>query len=152
MILSTEVWHLARALIARRLGLDFSTLRQADLKRGFARILGNLSPPAVDRYLDKLASLPDDSPEWGRLAGELTVGETYFFRDYACFDALEREILPTLIATRRAEGIPRLRLWSAGCATGEEPYSLAILIDRLLPDRSEWTVTVLATDINPNAL
>jgi len=152
MSLSIEVWHLARALIARRLGLDFSQLRRADLEREFARILGNLSPPAVDRYLDRLASLPDDSPEWGRLAGELTVGETYFFRDHACFEALEREILPTLIATRRAEGILRLRLWSAGCATGEEPYSLAILIDRLLPDRWEWTVTVLATDINPKAL
>jgi len=152
MIPAADMWHSARALIASRLGLDFSRLRQADLERGFARALGSLSPPAVDTYLDRLASLPDDSPEWGRLAGELTVGETYFFRDRACFHAMEQDILPALIATRRAEGIPRLRLWSAGCASGEEPTSLVILIDRLLPDRSEWTVTVLATDINPKAL
>jgi chemotaxis protein methyltransferase CheR len=80
------------------------------------------------------------------------VGETYFFRDRACFDALRQHVLPALIAARRAEGTLRLRLWSAGCATGEEPYSLAILLDSLLPDRPDWAVTILATDINAAAL
>jgi chemotaxis protein methyltransferase CheR len=66
------------------------------------------------------------------------------------FEALERHILPEIIDRRRHSR--RLRLWSAACSTGEEPYSLAILVDRLLPDRSGWDVRILATDINRAAL
>jgi chemotaxis protein methyltransferase CheR len=152
MKLSEEIWLQARALIARRLGLDLPDHRRADLEHGLVRACRASSRSAPETYLAWLASLSDESPAWGLLASYLTVGETYFFRERATFDALEQHILPSLIAARRAEGILRLRLWSAGCATGEEPYSLAILLDRLLPDRSEWAVTILATDINPQVL
>jgi len=152
MRLSDEVLLQARALIARRLGLDFPERRQADLERGLARALRTSSILEPETYLAWMATKPDEDPEWRRLAGHLTVGETYFFRDRSCFDALEQQVLPALIATRRSEGILRLRLWSAACATGEEPYSVAILLDRLLPDRSDWGLTILGTDINPEAL
>ncbi len=152
MRVSDEVCRQARDLIASRLGLDFPESRQADLERGLIRACRTSSIPAPGAYLAWLATLPDESPEWKRLAGHLTVGETYFFRDQALFEALEQQVLPSLIEARRAEGILRLRLWSAGCATGEEPYSLAILLDRLLPDLSDWALTILATDINPDAL
>lgn len=152
MRLSDEVVRQARALIASRLGLDFPDGRQADLQRGLVRTQTSSHLSTPENYLAWLASLPDTSPELMRLAGYLTVGETYFFRDRALFEALEQHVLPSLIAARRSDGILRLRLWSAGCATGEEPYSLAILLDRLLPDHSDWALTILATDINPDAL
>lgn len=152
MRLPPEVCRDAQALIASRLGLDFPEHRRADLERGLLRACRNSSIQAPQAYLAWLATLADESPEWRRLAGHLTVGETYFFRDRAAFEALERDVLPSLIAGRRSEGILRLRLWSAACATGEEPYSLAILLDRLLPDSSDWALTILATDINPEAL
>jgi len=152
MKLSDEAYRQARALIASRLGLDFPETRRADLERGLMRVCGtsSLSPP--ETYLTWLASFPGESLEWMRLAGYLTVGETYFFRDRAVFEALEQQVLPPLIAARRAQGLLRLRLWSAGCATGEEPYSLAIVLHRLLPDREKWALTILGTDINPDAL
>ena len=152
MRLSDGLYREARALIANRLGLDFPEGRQADLERGLVCACRAASISAPERYLSWLAALPHESPEWRRLAGYLAVGETHFFRDRCCFAALERDVLPSLIATRRTEGVRRLRLWSAGCASGEEPYSLAILLDRLLPDRADWTLTILATDINPEAL
>ncbi len=152
MRISDEVHVRARALIADRLGLDFPENRQADLERGLRQALGHSQVRAPEQYLAWLATLPDESPEWRRLASSLTVGETYFFRDRSCVDALEQQILPTLIAARRSAGILRLRCWSAGCATGAEPYSLAILLDQLLPDRLTWALTILATDINPAAL
>lgn len=152
MKLSQEICLQARALIADRLGLDFPEARQADLERGLLQAFRTSSVSAPEAYLDLLANLPKGSSELMRLAGYLTVGETYFFRDQALFEALKQHILPSLIETRRAEGILRLRLWSAGCATGEEPYSLAILLDHLLPDLSDWALTILATDINPDAL
>lgn len=152
MRLPSQMYEQARALVAGRLGLDFPPNRQADLERGLLRAWRASETAAPDDYLARLALLPDGDPEWGRLAGHLTVGETYFFRDRACFEVLERQVLPGLIAARRSEGILRLRLWSAGCATGEEPYSLAILLDRLLPDAAGWALSILATDVNLGAL
>lgn len=152
MTLAEQVGRQARTLIATRLGLDFPENRRRDLEQGFLRAFCASSITQPEQYLNWLTTLPDGSPEWWRLAGHLTVGETYFFRDHSCFEALEQQVLPSIIASRRAEGVLRLRLWSAGCATGEEAYSLAILADRLLPDRSDWVVTILATDINPDAL
>jgi len=139
-------------LIADRLGLDFTGSRQADLERGLDKAMETSSASAPEQYLAWLATLPDGNHEWRRLAGYLTVGETYFFRDRACCDALAHHVLPDLITARRSDGTLRLRLWSAACATGEEAYSLAMLVDRLLPDRSDWSVTILATDINMEAL
>jgi chemotaxis protein methyltransferase CheR len=152
MKISDEVQVQARALIADRLGLDFEEIRQADLERGLRHALETFPDVSPEKYLAWLGILPDESPEWGRLASSLTVGETYFFRDRLCFDALQQQILPALIADRRSAGILRLRFWSAGCAAGPEPYSLAILLDQLLPDRAAWALTILATDINPVAL
>lgn len=152
MRLSSDVRAHARAVIARRLGLDFPARREEELDRRL--IQASLAARATDtaRYVARLETLPEDSPEWRQLASHLTVGETYFFRDPRMFSALEHEVLPSLIERRRQEGIRRLRIWSAGCASGEEPYSLAILVDRLLPDRSDWSVTILGTDVNPRAL
>lgn len=152
MTIPDEVHSKARALIADRLGLDFPENRQADLERGLRQALAQSSIRPPEQYLAWLATLPDESPEWSRLASSLTVGETYFFRDRSCIDALEQQILPALIAARRSTGFLRLRCWSAGCATGAEPYSLAILLNQLLPDHPKWALTILATDINPAAL
>ena len=151
-MISTEVQSQARALIADRLGLDFPENRQADLERGLRQALGHFPVRPPEQYVAWLATLPDESPEWSRLASSLTVGETYFFRDRACMDALKQQILPALIEARRSAGFFRLRCWSAGCATGAEPYSLAILLNQLLPDHPKWALTILATDINPAAL
>jgi chemotaxis protein methyltransferase CheR len=79
-----------------------------------------------------------------------TNGETYFFRDHGQFDLLRLRLLPELIARRR--GAKSLRLWSAGCASGEEAYSLAMLVDMLLPERDGWNIFILGSDINQTAL
>jgi chemotaxis protein methyltransferase CheR len=88
--------------------------------------------------------------EWQRLIAALTNPETYFFRDEAQMMLLRLTLLPELIERNRRER--SLRLWSAGCSTGEEAYSLAILIHELLPDRDQWDVRIVGTDINENSL
>lgn len=152
MRFSDDVCRQARDLIASRLGLALSEARLATLEQGLLSLCHAAAPRSPETALTWLAALPNESPEWTQLASQLTVGETYFFRDQASFAALEQEVLPALIAARRAVGLLQLRLWSAGCATGEEPYSLAILLDRLLPDRTAWHLTILATDIHLQAL
>ena len=105
----------------------------------------------VEAYVRLLDDPKEGPAEWRRLEGEITVGETYFLRYVEQFTALKAHILPELIA-RHAHS-KRLRIWSAGCATGAEPYSVAILLAELLGDQiAEWRLTILGTDINEAAL
>ena len=137
--------------VAARMGLYFPKGRLHDLARGLgsaAREFGFDDEEACAKWLMS-SSLTREQVEI--LAGHLTVGETYFFREKKSFESLEWEILPQLIDGRRKGG-RGLRIWSAGCATGEEPYSVAILLSKLLPDLNSWNITVLATDINPHFL
>ncbi|MFB2937690.1 CheR family methyltransferase [Aerosakkonemataceae cyanobacterium BLCC-F154] len=96
--------------------------------------------------------------EWKELVCLLTTGESYFFRDRGQFTLLRSKILPEIIAAKlqksEATGNQKksLRIWSAGCSTGEEPYSLAILIQELIPNLENWQIFVLGTDINYKAI
>lgn len=105
-----------------------------------------------EAYLVHLQMLGDNHPVWQALLAELTVGETYFMRDQQQVDALRNHILPTLIEEKRRKNTLSLRIWSAGCATGEEAYTLAILVHELIPDRQHWHIQILGTDINDAAL
>ncbi|MBI5510731.1 MAG: tetratricopeptide repeat protein [Deltaproteobacteria bacterium] len=149
--LDTTLLGEVSGFIAERLGLHFPEERWSDLARGLeaaGRELGFEYPDACKRWL---TARDLTTRQIETLASHLTVGETYFLRDPASFEVLAREILPPLVA-RRVESGRTLRLWSAGCSTGEEAYSLAITCARTLPDLEAWNASVLATDINPKAL
>lgn len=88
--------------------------------------------------------------EWNELILLLTIGESYFFRDKGQFHLLEKHILPLLIAQRKSQR--QLSIWSAGCSSGEEPYSIAIALHKLLPDIDKWEIKIFATDINNSLL
>ncbi|KAB1071471.1 CheR family methyltransferase [Methylobacterium planeticum] len=107
--------------------------------------------PDSGAYLAHLEDRRTGPREWAALESEITIGETFFFRYAEQFEALRDTILPGLIAARQAD--VTLRVWSAGCSTGAEPYSLAILLHELLgaalPD---WHVAITGTDISHAAL
>ena len=88
--------------------------------------------------------------EWEALLPLILNGETYFFRDKGQWALLEETILPELIQRRTAQR--SIRIWSAGCSTGEEAYSLAMAVDQLLPFPRNWKVYILGTDINRRAI
>ncbi len=138
-------------LIAERMGLHFPEERWLHLARGLETAAQELGFEYPDACVSWLQTRELTARQIETLASHLTVGEMYFFRDPASFEALEREILPPLVA-RRSEAGRTLRLWSAGCCTGEEAYSLAITCARALPDLRTWNVSILATDINPKFL
>ncbi|MCB8879958.1 protein-glutamate O-methyltransferase CheR [Acidisoma cellulosilytica] len=102
-------------------------------------------------YLALLGQPKRGALEWQELEAEITIGETFFFRHQEQFAALRDVIFPDLIRTnthRRA-----LRIWSAGCAVGAEPYSIAILLERLLGAAlRDWTIEILGSDISARAL
>lgn len=102
-------------------------------------------------YAEFLAVGEQGSAELDVLTAELTIGETYFFRDQEQFAAIRDIILPDIL--ERNQSSRHLRIWSAGCATGAEPYSLAILLGRELADRiAGWQVGIYATDLNRSYL
>lgn len=138
-------------LVAQRLGLHFPPQRQRDIERGIAAAAGELGFADAQSCARALLSTPPTDAEVSILASHLTVGETYFFRESDSFAALEQHILPELLRERLDAG-RQLRIWCAGCCTGEEAYSVAMLLDRLLPGAETWNVTILGTDINPRFL
>lgn len=135
------------AFVSERMGLHFTPERRCYLEQGIvsaARDLGFEDAEACARWLIAAAL---DKSQIEMLASYLTVGETYFFRESRDFEIFERHIFSELINSRRERG-RYLRVWCAGCATGEEPYSIAILLHKMLPDLKDWHITLLATDIN----
>ena len=137
--------------LAQQIGLHFPKERWSDLARRIAAAAPAFGAPDAESCVQRLLSAPLTRNQIEILASHLTVGETYFLREKKSFEILEEKIFPELL--RAGMGADRrLRVWSAGCCTGEEPYSLAILLDRLIPDFERWNVTILATDINPEFL
>ena len=102
-------------------------------------------------YAVLLSDPREGDAEWARLEAEITIGETFFFRYSEQFAALRTTILPELVEARRPDRV--LRIWSAGCSTGAEPYSLAILVREILGEAlPDWRVTIHGTDISTEAL
>lgn len=83
----------------------------------------------------------------------ITTNETLFFRDNSPFKALQHKAIPESIDARSRTAFPKkLRIWSAACSTGQEPYSIAMILRDLIPDIDSWDVNILATDISPDAI
>jgi chemotaxis protein methyltransferase CheR len=139
-------------VVGSRLGLHFPRERWNDLERGVRAASRECAfQDDVERFIAAMMSSALTQNELETLASYLTVGETYFFREKASLDVFEQQIVPELIRTRHAFA-GQLRIWSAGCATGEEPYSLAIVLSRMIADLKEWKITILATDLNTRSL
>ncbi|MGY2048804.1 CheR family methyltransferase [Methylobacterium sp. JK268] len=115
------------------------------------RLRGRLRAAAAPDAGAYLARLNESEEEWAALEAEITIGETFFFRYAEQFAALRNTILPERIAARRDE--KRLRIWSAGCSTGPETYSIAILLHEILGDAlPAWRIALTGTDINRDVL
>ena len=139
-----------RALVARRLGLHYEDGKLDYLGEVVRRRMDALGTTQAVPYFERVASSPSGSEELRALAVELTVNETFFFRNADNFRAFSELVLPERIRARG--GDKRLRILSAGCSSGEEAYSLAIRVREALPDVSSWEVKILGVDISPAIL
>jgi chemotaxis protein methyltransferase CheR len=130
----------ASALIEARTGLACGVQPRVRLDS----VLADLSGGDLAGFVQRLRATPESAPDWQSLMRALVIGETYFFRNRVHFNLLASHILPELAARR-----DKLTIWSTGCSTGEETYSLAITLYERLPDLS---TTLIGTDINQRAL
>ncbi len=148
--LSPEELALFRDYLQRHSGLHFDRGNVKILERGLARRMRALNLDNYSDYHVYLRTYAESRRELIKLLGLLTVGETYFFRYLPHFEALRRSIVPRLVKEKGASR--SLRIWSAGCSTGEEPYSLAMLLAEHFPQLQGWEIEILGTDINAASL
>ena len=149
--LSSPLLSQLSEFIATQTGLHFPPERWGDLERGMAAAAPDFNFSDRESCARWLLSAPLTRHMNEVLASHLSVGETYFFREKQSLEILGEQVLVQLLQARR-QNERRLRIWIAGCSTGEEAYTIAILLDRLIPDRKDWNITILATDFNPKFL
>jgi len=139
-----------KQLIQDQTGQAFPDSRQAELESGIKRSFSASTCRSLDDFYRLLLDPVEGAAELERFINSLTINESHFLRDAAQMDALYNHVLPEII--KRRTFIRTLRIWSAGCSTGEEPYSIAMMLQDLLPNFNEWSITILGTDINTQAL
>lgn len=147
-------------LVNERSGLYFKDYDLRDLERAVTERLKACGLDSPIAYYELLVNSSRREDEFRELLNILTVNHTYFFRNEPQFKALKEKILPEIIRNKTIYHSPStnnpdkpvIRIWSAGCSTGEEPYSIAIILKELIPDLENWDIQILATDASTNAL
>jgi chemotaxis protein methyltransferase CheR len=123
------------------------------LADGCARRMKHLGVRSPREYWDRLTAQPFRDAELRELLNEVTIGETCLFRSQPQLDALRKVILPEIVAEKTKQITKRLRIWSAGCSTGEESYTLAMnMLEESECLLKGWTVEILATDLNDRSV
>ncbi len=149
--LEYEIWC---ELVHKRCGIFFTPSRRHFLQSRLWERMQALNMISYSEYYHYVLYNPQGNDEWGLLLDLLLNNESSFFRHMPSFDALTEHVLPALMPARRRQGTNTLSFWSAGCANGQEAYSLAMAVHEIVrPDEMRlWQVKVWATDISQRSL
>ena len=150
--LAEQMLHDILILLRTGTGHDFKHYKRATVLRRIERRMQVTAQPDLGAYYRYLLSNPEETKA---LLGDMLIGVTNFFRDREAFEALERDIVPQLVgaAVSAQPEKEEIRIWSAGCSTGEEAYSLAMLVnDQLQLEDSKASLQIFATDIDERAI
>jgi chemotaxis protein methyltransferase CheR len=138
-------------VIEDNIGLNFPVVRWDILGRNLASAAREAGFQNMFSFMQMILSNRLNKELLNLLAAHLTITETYFWREPEVFTALTDHILPEIVNLEK-KGEKSINIWSSGCSSGEEPYSLAIALHRTIPDIKDWNISILATDINQKAL
>ena len=151
MIVQSEITQVqldkVRELIYRETGMLCETKKDYALKARIERRMEATGCKSFREYYRKLLS-GEGAGEFSNLIEEITVNETYFFRDFPQLQGFAEKVLPLVLEEKRKKGDLSLKIWSAACSTGEEPYTLSIIVQEMIDDYPKWNVEILATDID----
>ncbi|MEW6488617.1 MAG: protein-glutamate O-methyltransferase CheR [Thermodesulfobacteriota bacterium] len=151
--LSDEEFQRVRAFVYERSGLAFEESKRFLLESRVRKRLRAVGLTGVDAYLEMVRSPLRGAAELLELLDELTTHETSFFRGAPQLEALRKRVLPGLLAARAHQGERSLRVWSAACSSGEEPYTLAMLVAEALGEElGRWDARIVATDVSQSML
>ncbi len=147
--MTDQDYDFIRALFRERSGVALEADKRYLIENRLAPLLRELSLESIGALVTRLRAQPQNDLAT-RITELLLTGESSFFRDHYPFETLRRVVLPELIERRR--GDHRLNIWCAACSTGQEPYSVAMLLREHFPSLADWKVQLLATDLSEAAL
>ena len=141
-----------RDFIYSKLGLFFEDAKVYFIQKRVERRLEALGLERVEDYMFHLRFCDPEGQEMQALANLITTNETYMFREYEQLEAFSNHCLPEVLEAKQKRKLTQLRLWSAGCSSGEEPYTLAIILREVLDNSRDWDLQIVATDIDEEVL
>lgn len=150
--LPDDLFQLLRKFVYERTGIFFADNKKYLLESRVSCRLTALGMVNFSGYYNMLMN-GQGAAELSHLINSVTINETFFFRNESQFNALEGLILPELIRKHKDDGTNKVKIWSAACATGEEPYTIALIIrERILPRYPFMKFEIVGTDINTQVL
>ncbi|ADI02483.1 MAG TPA: protein-glutamate O-methyltransferase CheR [Syntrophothermus lipocalidus] len=152
MDLPIEDFIALRNLIYERTGMFFGENKIYYIKKRLHKRMQACCADTVHEYIRFLKFFDPKQREFQELVNLLTVNETYFFREFSQLKVFAEHCLPEIVEQKQRTGDTTLKLFSAGCSTGEEPYTLAIILSEMLDDPTQWEVMIKAVDIDENVL
>jgi chemotaxis protein methyltransferase CheR len=150
--LSVEQFQNLSQQIYQKLGLHFDEKKIYFLKTRVAKRMASLGIANTREYLFMLNYADSQGLEMQALANLVTTNETYMFREYDQLQAFANCCLPEVLSAKQAQGQKNLRIWCAGCSSGEEAYTLAMIVQEVFPQTHSWDCEIVATDIDENML
>jgi len=147
MYISVDDFNDLTAFIYKKSGIKFEDKKRYFINKRLQKRLEDMGMLSVREYL-RFLKFKDDGEEFQSLMNLLTVNETYFFREFGTLEAFAEYGLQEIAEEKLKKGDKALRIWSAGCSTGEEPYTLAIIVRELLDNVDDWDIEIVATDID----
>ncbi len=147
--LTDEEFNLFRDKIYEESGIHFSVINRPILE---SRIKGRLKLKEIDSPTDYFRVIQTEQSELNFLLDSVTTNLTNFFRNEAHFDSLVSLVYPEIIKRKAALNKRKLKVWSAGCSTGEEPYTIGITVAENVPNYESWKIDILASDISLKSL
>jgi len=151
--LELDQFRRLRDIIYEKSGIFFAENKLYLLENRLGRRINSLGMSSFEEYIRHIQVQDGNTPEFHQIYNAVTINETFFFRFQAQLDAFKDKLLPELTARRMEDGNPRINLWSAASSTGEEIYTLAIMLREFFSSSLEqWKIHLLGTDISHQAL
>ena len=150
--ISVEQFERLSQLIYQKLGLHFDDKKIYFLKKRVEKRMAALGIDDARDYIFKVGYADPDGTEMQALANLVTTNETYMFREYDQLQGFANHCLPEVLSAKQARGERTLRIWCAGCSSGEEAYTLAMILQEVFPQAQSWDCRIVATDIDENML
>lgn len=150
MAISAAEFDYVTNLARRSAAIVIDPGKEYFIETRLAPLIASHGCKTLGELIVQMQKSPSFSALHGKVIDALTTNETFFFRDFQPFEALRTTIVPQLIAQRAPQR--RLSIWSAACSTGQEPYTIAMLLREHFPQLADWNISILATDLSPTVL
>jgi chemotaxis protein methyltransferase CheR len=151
MILSDSLYDKFTELIFKKTGLCYDVGKKYFVEKRIENRVIELDITDYKEYYHLIKFSPDET-EFYKLVNELTVNETYFFRDFPQLQNFAEEVLPLIIREKEKNNDYNLKIWSAACSRGDEAYTLSIILYEMLDEPEKWNIQIMASDINNEVL